>query len=65
MINRLIYVSCDDCGVPAGTADHMTETVRGARLMASSFDFARVRVGGKLRDRCPKCVERAAATTGS
>ena len=55
MIRRLLYVACDDCGVPAGTADHMTETTRGARLMASSFGFKRVRVEGKFQDRCPKC----------
>jgi hypothetical protein len=65
VINRLLYVSCDDCGVPVGTADNMTATVKGARLMAKSFDFIRVRINGKLRDRCPKCAERAALNTGS
>lgn len=58
MINKLLYVSCDRCGVPAGTADHMAETVRGARLFARSFDFKRVRVDGRWLDVCPKCAPR-------
>jgi hypothetical protein len=58
MISKLLYVSCDECGVPAGTADTMAETAPGARLMARGWGFVRRKINDRWRDLCPECSTR-------
>jgi hypothetical protein len=56
MIRSMVYVACNRCGDPAGGNESFADTATEARAIAKRNGFHRLRVGGKLEDRCPKCV---------
>lgn len=61
MIRRLLYVSCDGCGRPAGTADDMEETAEAARSSAAALGFVRT-PGSPKRDLCSTCNKSSGVT---
>lgn len=56
MIRSMVYVACNGCGDPAGGDDSLADSAAEARATAKRNGFHRIRVDGKLEDRCPKCV---------
>lgn len=52
MISKACYVTCDNCGDPAGVS---TEGAKLARAYARAEGFVRVRVMGKMVDLCVRC----------
>src|SRR5690348_15458779 len=56
MIRSMVYAACDGCGDPAGGDESFADTAVEARAIAKRNGFRRVRVDGKMEDRCPKCV---------
>lgn len=54
-IQRMLYVTCDTCGTPAGGTDDMADDAREALTRARQLGFRRRRHAGRMVDFCRLC----------
>jgi hypothetical protein len=54
-LRKMLYIACNQCGVPAGGGDDMCDDARAALDRSRQLGFRRVKRSGRMIDLCRPC----------